>query len=211
MAELHVQRKERSVWPWILVAVIILALLFWFLWGRNDGVDVGRADVTDTSMVGTVPNTDLMGSSAGTAAGPSVTQYLQFVDARSSGAANMSHDYTSDGLRQLAAALTEIASGDSVGGVALQPRIDAIRERADAMQRNPTSTGHALQAREAFTLASSLMAQMSSKIANIDAGSLEGLQKAAMAIEPSRPLLDQVNQIEQFFSQAAQAVRNMTR
>ncbi len=35
MAELHVQKKETNIWPWIIGAVI-LAALAWWAFGRND-------------------------------------------------------------------------------------------------------------------------------------------------------------------------------
>lgn len=34
MAEINIQRKERSVWPWLLAGVLLLGLL-WFLFARN--------------------------------------------------------------------------------------------------------------------------------------------------------------------------------
>jgi len=210
MAELHVQRKERSVWPWILAAVIVLALLVWFLFGRGDDVNLAEIDDTDSTMVGAVPNTEMMGSTTQTAQGGAVAQYLQFVDARASRAAGVAHDYTADGLRQLAAALSEVSTNDSAGGVSQAQRIQEIRERADAMQRDPTSTQHALQAREAFTMISSMIAQMSGQATARAAGNLDALQNAAMGIDPNRDLLEQANQIEEFFAQAGQAIRNMS-
>ncbi len=219
MAELHVQEKERSTWPWILAAVLAVAALLWFFSGRGNELGVATTDTTDSTMVGRAPDTELTGSAAGTLDGTAVNEYLQFVDNRASREANMSHDYTADGLRQLAAALNEVGGADSVGGVALQPRIDEIRERADAMQRSSSSTEHALQTREAFTLAASLIAQMRGSegaggtTGTSDAwaqGNRESLLQAAMAIEPSRALLDQTERIEQFFARAGDALRQLS-
>ncbi len=218
MAELHVQEKERSVWPWILGAVIVLALLFYLIWGRGDGTNVGMMDDNDSTMVSQAPNSDpnsaMMGSASGTVAGSAVSEYLQFVDARPSRASNRAHDYTADGLRKLSDAISEIVSGDSVGGVALQPRINEIRERADGMQQNANATEHAMQTREAFAVAASLIGQMQDgprSTRNTTASdNRDALTDAAMTIEPSRPLLDQTDRIEQFFSEAGNALRNMT-
>jgi uncharacterized membrane protein YraQ (UPF0718 family) len=45
MAEINIQRKERSVWPWLLAGVLLLGLL-WFLFARNatESVVAGGAD-----------------------------------------------------------------------------------------------------------------------------------------------------------------------
>lgn len=209
MAELHVQRKEGNMWPWIIAALVVLALLLWFFWGGEDDLDLATADVTPNAVVATVPNTEVMGSASGTIAGTAVTEFLQFAEGTAAGTMGLDHNSTSNGLRQLAAALNEIASGESAGGVALQPRIDEIRDRANTMQQNANSTDHALQTREAFAVASSLMMQMNSNMGGAD-GALTGLQNAAMAIKPSEMLLDQTDAVKQFFSQAAQEVRGMT-
>lgn len=45
MAEINIQRKERSAWPWLLAGVVLLALL-WFLFARGSATDnvATRAD-----------------------------------------------------------------------------------------------------------------------------------------------------------------------
>ncbi len=210
MAELHVQKREQNVWPWIVAALVVLALLFWFLWGRDDGLDVGSADLTDSTLVGDATNAsdpNGMRNMDGATEGAAVSQYLQFVDDRSSRASGVAHEYTADGLRRLAAALDERTTTASVGGVDVQPRIAEIRERADAIQQNPTSTEHALQVREAFAIVASLITQMNGAAANQGGDNMDGLQGAAMSIEPSQPLLNQADQIEQFFAQAGDAIR----
>ncbi len=207
MAELHVQKKERSVWPWILLVVIVIALLFWWLAGRDEGMDLSTTGVTDSTLVGEAPATTAMDSASGRLDGNALASYEQFLADRSSRAAGVAHDYTADGLRRLAAAIDEVAGGDSVGGVALQPRIAEIRQRADAMQRAPNSDEHALMAREAFVLASSVIAQMDSTRGGANAAMTSSLRESAMDIEPSVPLLDQTDKIEQFFERAGNAFR----
>jgi hypothetical protein len=62
VADINVERKEGSVWPWI-IGLVVLALLIWLLWswmGDRDRTDdaVIPADTvtrTDTPFVGTTP------------------------------------------------------------------------------------------------------------------------------------------------------------
>ena len=58
MAEINIQRKERSVWPWLLAGVLLLALL-WFLFARNnDNLLTGsRADSTYRDTTGAAAGT----------------------------------------------------------------------------------------------------------------------------------------------------------
>ncbi len=199
------------MWPWILAAVIVFALLFWFLRGRGETPGMARAGMTDSARVADGQRTGMtdpvvMGAASGTLSETAVVDFVRFADGRASRTAGVAHEYTADGLRQLAAALNEIVGRDSVSGVALEPRINEIRDRANVMQQDPNATDHAQQAREAFSVAASLMAQMNTMtVTTNDSGRM--LRDAAMAIQPSVPLLQQTERVEEFFTQAAKALR----
>ena len=47
MAEINIERKQRSMMPWLLAGVLLLGLL-WFLFARNgnDGTVAGATDST---------------------------------------------------------------------------------------------------------------------------------------------------------------------
>lgn len=46
MADINVERKQRSIWPWI-VGLLVLALLIWLLASMfNGGDDAGVGDET---------------------------------------------------------------------------------------------------------------------------------------------------------------------
>ena len=45
MAEIKVERKERSVWPWIIGALVLLALIwFFFIRPETDGAEFRAGD-----------------------------------------------------------------------------------------------------------------------------------------------------------------------
>lgn len=46
MAELDVQPKKRSVWPWVLIALVVLAILVFFIVQETDLV----SDMKDTTI-----------------------------------------------------------------------------------------------------------------------------------------------------------------
>ena len=201
MTELHIERKERTTWPWILLGLLLVALLLWFLFGRtDDGAAV--ADRTPPVLTDSVPAAD-----GGATLPGEVSEFVQFVDARSAADAGVAHDYTADGLRRLAGALGAVATGASVSGVDVEQRLTGIRERADAMQRDPASTQHALQAREAALLAGGLLQQMQAARAGTAESAPGPVNEAAQAISAERPLLEQVGEVQRFFEQAASALR----
>ncbi len=47
MAELHVQRKESNIWPWIIGALLLAAVL-WFVFMRADTRNVTSANTADS-------------------------------------------------------------------------------------------------------------------------------------------------------------------
>ena len=51
MADLDVQRKKKSPLPWILLALIILAVVAFLLWNNRDEIDNATTPVaTDTTI-----------------------------------------------------------------------------------------------------------------------------------------------------------------
>ncbi len=54
MANLDVQPKRKTIWPWLLLALIVIALVIFFVLRSNEGVNnttVGPSP-TDTSRSG---------------------------------------------------------------------------------------------------------------------------------------------------------------
>lgn len=214
MAELHIERKERSAWPWILLGLALLALLLWYLLGRDDVDDGVVADtaagvVTDTGAApGAAP--DAMPGAAGDAGG-AVAAFLAYTDERRSRQnADLTHEYTADGIRRLAAALDVVARQDTVGGAALQPRLDSLRQGADALQRNAESMQHAEQTRAAFTSAAGIMAAVQERRFPDLGDEVGQVREAAEAVRAGAPLLEQRAQVQTFFDRAAAVLRAMT-
>ena len=204
MRELHVERKDRTVWPWVIGALVVAAILLWlFVWRDRGGTDIVDAAAPAAPAA--------PGAVTDTAVPAGVAEFLRFADGqRAAQAAGPSHDYTADGLRHLAGAVDALVERDTVLGRAVGPRVAALRERADAMQRDAGSTDHAQQAREAFLLAADLLQA-------IQEGAHPGLtdrvgevRQAATAVRADRRLLDQTAEVQRFFDGAAAALRGMT-
>lgn len=204
MAEIPIERKERSSLPWVLLGVAVLALLLWFLFGR----DRGDVTVADGAVAGDVVETPVAAAPMGLP--QEVESFVQYAQAaQDRPAADISHDYTADGIRQLAAALGAVATRDTVGGAALQPRVDALREQADALGADPQATDHASITRAAFTEAASIMGAMQEqRFPNLDA-EVGAVREAAEGVRGEAPLVEQTAQVQTFFDRAATALQSM--
>ena len=205
MAEIHIERHERSIWPWVLGLVALALLAWWLLSMRNTGDANDLAmETAGGAVVDSLPGT-------GAAATPAaVNEFLTYIEDNGAARdADSTHNYEAEGMRRLAAALDELADRDTVGGVSLDARITALRNRADALQRNWRSTEHARYTREAFDSAAALVEGMQQQRFTNIANEAAQLRQAASAVTPDRLLLQQTAEVQQFFQRAADAVRAM--
>lgn len=208
MAEIHIERHERSIWPWVLGLLVLALLAWWLLSMRNDAADNDVAVETPAgALVDSVPGTGVGTREAAPAA---VNEFLSYTEQNRAGtAADSTHNYEAEGMRRLAAALDELADRDTIGGVALDARISALRNRADALQRDWRSTEHARHTRAAFDSAAALVEGMQQQRFNNIATEASQLRQAASGVSPDRLLLQQTAEVQRFFQRAADAVRAM--
>lgn len=207
MAEINIERQERSIWPWIIGLLVLALLAWWLLRMRGDGNDHMVADTSMGAVADTIP-----GAGADTRAmmPAAVNEFLRFAEGpRAAQAADTTHSYTAEGIRRLAAALDELAVRDTVGRVSLNVRIAALRERADALQRDWSSTKHAGHTRVAFDSAAALIESMQQQRFPNLGSEAASVRQAATNVKPDGMLLEQTAEVKQFFDRAASAVRAM--
>lgn len=208
MAEIHIERKERTIWPWIVLGLILLTLLAWWLLsqrGERDGFTVFQ----DTT--GQVVDT-----AAGTMAGlrgdapEEVSSFVRWADEnRARQESDTSHEYTADGIRRLAAAIGSLADRDTAGMQTIRQRVDTVRGLADALERNWESPNHAQYARQAFLEASEVMDQLRTQRFPNAANQVAQARQAAENVQQNQPLLEQRQQVQQFFERAGTALQAM--
>ena len=214
MAEIHVERKGSRSWLWLLVGLaILLALAAWLVWGRGGDAPSALGSAAGGSVAGaTAGDTAGMatGDTTGAAGAGAIGSFLSYVEeTRARQAAGPSHEYTADGVRRLAAAIAELSQRNPGTAGALRAELDAVRAQADSLQRNPQSTEHARYTREAFRAAAGLMGALQQRHYSNLSNEVAEVRRAADAVQPDRPLLEQVANVQRFFDQSAAALRAM--
>ena len=205
MAELHIQRERNRAWIWVVAILIVIAALAWLALGHDDTQDTAdrMPPMTGTSLIsaGATEPTAVAGAPG------AVNDYLRYAaDHRAMSDADHSHAYTADGIRRLANALGALSERDGKSDENIQSRVVMLRERADALQRNPQSTEHARYAREAFDAAAELMRAMQTGTSSDEVAEVG---RAASALEPNTMLLLQREAVQRFFDQSSAALRAM--
>lgn len=218
MADINVERKGPSIWPWI-IGLIVLALLIWalaeMLGGRDDArtTAVPGDTVPRTQEVAPAPTTDPAAPGVATAAPAAVQEFERWVDRRDAQTdMGQQHQYTINGLRQLADAIESLAQRHEARP-AVQQSIQSVRQQADRLeQSDPAATQHANLTRDAFTSAADAIGTLHREH-HAQATGLENqvtqVRQAAQAIQTGTPLLQQQQEVQTFFDRARDAVRSL--
>ena len=161
-------------------------------WSRAPVVAEGVA-VTGVAEAATLPT--------------AVDTYIEFVrETRAGDAMAVDHEFTATAIRNLAAALEAITSA---GGPDVQRELTTLREQAGALQRDVRSTDHADHTRAMFISLSGLMTAI--QVARFPSlqDDVADVKRAAEAVDPAYPLLDQSAAVQTFFDRAAATVGRM--
>lgn len=205
MAELHIQRERSRALIWVVAILIVLAALAWLALGSDEAQDTadGMPPMTGASLISATATgpTEVAGAPS------AVNDYLRYAaEHRAMSDADHGHAYTADGIRRLASALGALSERDDRSDENIWSRVAMLRDRADALQRNPQSTEHARYAREAFDAAAELMRAMQT---GASSDQVAEVSRAASALERNTMLLLQREAVQRFFDQSSAALRAM--
>ncbi len=204
MAEIRAEPNESKVWLWVLLALVAVAFAWW-LFGRGDST-IASGTTDSTAAAPAALSSEVTTDRSG------VDDYLAWVDSSDSAVpatADLSHEYTATGVRQLAGAIASIAPRDSLGGAEVSEQITALNTLADRMQTEPQSLKHADLAHTAFESAAQLIEDVQRRSFPTAGAQATSVREAASGVTAARPLLEQRPEVDRFFTSAADAMRAM--
>jgi len=208
MAEIKVQRKGPGAWPWIL-GVLALVLVGWAVIAMMDR-DRDDPEVAETGRA-TPPGEATPAATTGGTIPAAVAAFLAFAEAPTGSQVGVGHEYAADGIRRLTAALKAVVDNGPDRPRARE-RFAEFQQKADRIQVDPQSLGHAGQVRDVFTSAAGAISALQEDRWP-DASELQNqiaqVQTAAERVAADRPLLDQTSAVKTFFDRAAVVVRAM--
>lgn len=209
MADIDVERKKTSIWPWVL-GLLLLAGLLWAVMEML-GDDDDDAVVTEQPTV-VAPDSPTAAPMAAVT-DPAVEQYTSECTSVSETRDEMSleHEYEANCIRLLSAALAAVVERDTVGSTAVQSAMEEYRQRADALEQTPeTSPEHSNMVRDVAISATDVMARVQETrptAAPTLADEVSQARTAAEAIRDGTPLMEQRRDTGRFFEQAGEALR----
>jgi len=208
MADIDVQRKGPSIWPWI-AGLIVLALLVWAVAEMVDRDDQEVA-VTETQAAEEVqPAPTPAPSAAGEDPVQAVEAYSSHIENADMG---VDYNWTATAMNRMAAALNAIATRSNAGNDVMQ-RIDRLRQRASQVSASPDSLQqHADWVREFGMNATDAMSSLARHTAGQDRQLQTGIEEtrqAAQNISETTPLLQQREAVQRFFEEAEDPLQRL--
>ncbi len=193
MAEIKIEKKK-VVWPWILLALGIIALLIYLFWfrGKHEKETVATQQVA-TQLI------DVNEDNA------TVAGYVSFIQADTA-TMNFDHTYAHQALAKLIDA-TKAMAGEI--GFDIKGNLDKAKEYADAIIVDPIATTHADNISKAADIVSGVLQNMQqAKYPGLSTEAGE-VAAAAGAIKPQTLTLDQRDDVKGFFGKAADLLQKM--
>jgi hypothetical protein len=215
MAEIPIQKKERSnLLPLLLGALLLLALLGWCATRDRGESGTASADSAAATQTGAgAAGAGAAGAAGGAAAGvatgtaaggAAVSDFVSFVTARDTAQETEgNHQYTAGGVRRLASALEEVAGGNPN----VQVYADSMRRSVDRLQRGADTDVHADDAKAAFSAAVSAMEQ--NDRARGRTRDVAPMRAIYNGLNSRQPLLPQLPTVQRFFEAARDALQAM--
>ena len=213
MADIDIQEKKGSVWPW-LIGLLALVLIVWV------GMEVLGDD--DEEFAATTPGMEQpadprlqpgpAAATAGTA--PEVERFEQECVMEGATGEQMArgHEHTQACVRHMTTALDAVIQRESVNDAPLAEQLEQFRTRAAQLTTDPESQEHSTQLDQIFDDAAGLIERIEESRAGTGqalAGSAERVREAADSFSAEGTVLDQQDEVTAFFREVANALRAM--
>ena len=195
------------MYAWI-IGLLLLVGLIWIVADTFDDEPEREVAVVETPILEEerVVNDAVTGVAA---AGP-ISEFVAFTENdETTPDMGLDHEYTSEGLLKLKAALDALAVEQGAGDANIQQKKQELQQAADKIQQDPQSLQHANTIKDAFVKASNLLETIQQKnFPDLD-DSVAEVKSAAESIDTSTQTLNQKDQVKKFFDEAGDALQEM--
>ena len=221
MADLRIEKKEsKSILPWLL-GLLVLGLAIWGiaeLVGEDPIEGMADTEVIDdasdrgseiVSSGNTYTLLDLDDPGAGDRFDDLYTEYETYT-ANMTGEMGLDHEFSHNALTQLANATVALASAHGMSAdLGVKEKAQMIKEKADAITKDPYATTHADDIKTAAMQISSILEQIQeAHYPGLEAATAE-VTKSASEINRETLTLDQKEDVRTFFGHARVLLKGM--
>lgn len=201
MAEIKIQPRKPSKWPWILAALALAAVIFLIVRNTSQHDPVQPVEATvDTSS-----------AKANSGVPPTVNSFVEFVQVTGNVKdPDMPQAYAADGIRYLSGALGGVISQANIQNRDIAQKSTELTKMADRIKQDSAAVNQSGKIKEVFLSASDLMGLIQKeKYPNLSS-EIQKVKQSANAIDSKKKTTEQGNQIKTFFVDASNAIKAMT-
>lgn len=207
MAEIKVEKKK-PVWPWILLGLIILGIILYFVFADDDNEIDDMEDNTEQIQDSIMTPTDTEATDTyevNDVDNESVSNYIAHVGDETR--MGIDHEYTNTALIHLINAVDAKARELNID---VNADLQEIRNDANQITEDPMSDSHANTIKDVGTKLANVMERLQSeRFPNLSAD-VEQVKTAANNIDGAVLTLEQKDQVNMFFQEAADVLRQMS-
>lgn len=196
MAEIKIEKKS-PVWPWILVALVILGILIYFFAFNGDDDETEERYEENTEQPAEMRQ-EAPGNSA-------VLAFVSFID-EDPDTMGLDHEFTNEALLKLTNATNAVA--DEVG-YDTQRDMDEVRTLSEKITTDPFETSHANSIKEAAGILAQVLQNIQQDAFPDLSGEADEVTNAATDIETDVLTLDQKEDVKNFFRESADLLDKM--
>lgn len=199
MADIDIEKKSSgNKWIWIILGIIILALLIWWLTGNFAGDN--DEEIEDTTIE-QVEETSALENEEN----DGVARYLSYIEDKSR--MGIDHEYTNNALIELMSAVESKAREKNVN---IDAEMQEIRLQTQELTQNPAATDHAdIIKNSGEKIVDALKTIQEESYPNLSS-EIEDVRNALQEIQPTVQTLEQKDQVNSFFDEAADVLRKMS-
>lgn len=205
MADIDIEKKSGgSKWIWIILGLIILALLiWWFTAGDDEELEEVTTEQVEEPIEDEEETATWEESESSNQEG--VQAFITHVGDKSR--MGIDHEYTNDALIQFMNAVEAKANEENVD---IEAELAEVRRQAEEITQDPMAVDHADIIKNAGeTLVNALQKVQEQEYPNLSSD-IEEMRTALQGIQPSVQTLEQKEQVNSFFDEAADALRKMS-
>jgi len=218
MAEIEIEKKK-PIWPWILAALIIAALIYFIAFASDDDMD--GDDLEDNAVVLTDDMSDDEDSDSSTYDASqeyegdddslteydddSLTEYKEYIDNPNMG---LDHEYANGALMKL---ISAVESKANMYNVDIEADIQEAKKNAQDITEDPYEVDHANKIRNAGEIIVKAMRTVKTQSFPDLTDGVTTTNDALMKIKPDVKVLNQKAEVKNFFDQAAELLTKMNK
>jgi hypothetical protein len=205
MAEIEIEKKK-SKWPWILLALLILAaLLYFFVWADDDTDDMDDMENVTTEQV--VEENEVEEETAEWEDNAGDTTSVQAFDAYIKNPdMGLDHKYTNGALLKLIAVVKTVADKNSVD---INADLQNAKKEANSIKKDPMKVTHANSIKDAGQhILKGLKTIQEEKFPDLS-NAYSDVDKAFAKIEGNQETLNQKEEVKTFFQKVSSLLNSM--